>query len=53
MTRLPDSSDTPNDDAPNAAVRRIGPYRLMRRVAEGGMSSVYQAYDDESQRLSR
>ena len=50
MTRLPDSSDTPNDDAPNAAVRRIGPYRLMRRVAEGGMSSVYQAYDDESQR---
>lgn len=45
MTPLPELPDSQSDGhAP--AVRRVGPYRLLRRVAAGGMSAVYQAYDE-------
>lgn len=42
-----DPNRIPND-APTLVVRQIGPYRLMRRVAAGGMSSVYQAFDENT-----
>jgi serine/threonine protein kinase len=49
MTQLPEPPDPPTDGrAP--AVRRVGPYRLLRRVATGGMSSVYQAFDESAGR---
>jgi serine/threonine-protein kinase len=46
MTRSPDPVPTPAD-----ALRRVGPYRILRKLAQGGMSSVYVAYD-ESQKQS-
>ena len=49
MTTLPQQPDLPDGSGANdSSVRRVGPYRLLRRVAAGGMSSVYQAYDDET-----
>jgi serine/threonine protein kinase len=49
MTARTHQPDLPDGHGPNdSTVRRVGPYRLLRRVAAGGMSSVYQAYDDES-----
>ena len=41
----------PAADAPAVEVRNIGPYRLLRRLAAGGMSTVYRGYDDEKRRL--
>jgi serine/threonine protein kinase len=49
MTSLPQQPDRSAANATTElSVRRVGPYRLLRRVAAGGMSSVYQAYDDVS-----
>lgn len=49
MTSLPQPSEMPDGNGTiDSAVRRVGPYRLLRRVAAGGMSSVYQAYDEAS-----
>lgn len=38
-------------DRPAVEVRRVGGYRLLRRLAAGGMSTVYLGYDDAKRQL--
>jgi len=38
-------------DAPAVEVRNVGPYRLLRRLAAGGMSTVYLGFDNKNKRL--
>src|SRR5262245_58558368 len=54
---LPDSALAalpilPDETALEAALRRapIGPYRITRRLASGGMGTVYEAVQDEPRR---
>jgi eukaryotic-like serine/threonine-protein kinase len=41
-------SDPPTDST--NTLRQIGPYHLMRRLAKGGMSSIYQGYDEKNRK---
>ncbi|WP_020468203.1 serine/threonine protein kinase [Zavarzinella formosa] len=38
-------------ETPAVEVRRVGDYRLLRRLAAGGMSTVYLGYDETRRRL--
>lgn len=42
---MPAQTDPPAATPPDE-LRRIGPYRVLRKLAQGGMSSVYVAYDE-------
>ena len=41
----PNSAPT-GENSPPASQRRLGPYRLVRKVNEGGMGSIYEAIED-------
>lgn len=46
---MPEHFDPPELTPPDE-LRRIGPYRVLRKLAQGGMSSVYVAYDEIEQK---